>query len=206
MARISASLNYLEQDKDSGKYYLGAGALKLSRAVGDRFNFHNVAAKYAKLLADETNVIVRIALPIDRDVYYLDTICPTGDHYSVGNMIAATDPLHCTSCGKAMLAYMPESFLEQYFSTPVRSCTPNTITSLDDMRRELAEIRSCGYAIDDEEAASNVKCVGVPILRSGGTVVGALSISGTPAMFNDERVKELSGHLKGYVRMIENII
>lgn len=185
MARISASLNYLEQDKDSGKYYLGAGALKLSRAVGDRFNFHNVAAKYAKLLADETNEIVRIALPMDRDVYYLDTICPTGGHYSVGNMIAATDPLHCTSCGKAMLAYMPESFLEQYFSTPVRSCTPNTITSLDDMRRELAEICSRGYAVDDEEAASNVKCVGVPILRSGGTVVGALSISGTPAIFND---------------------
>lgn len=201
-----AALDYLEQDKDSGKYYLGSGAFKLSRAVGNRFNFHNVAEKYARQLADETGEIVRIALPLDKEVYYLETVCPTGGHYSVGNMIAATDPMHCTSCGKAMMAYMTDDFLEQYFAAPVKACTEHTITDIAQMRCELKEVRRRGYAVDNEEAASNVKCVGTAILRSDKDVIGALSISGTPSVFDDERVLELSKYLKKYAAMIENVL
>ena len=201
-----AALDYLEQDKSSGKYYLGAGALKLSRAVGERFNFHNIVNKYAKLLADETGEIVRISLPMGNEVFYLDTICPTGGHFSVGNMVAAYDPMHCTSCGKAMMAYMPDSFVEEYFAEPVKACTEHTITDLETMRRELADIRLKGYAVDSNEATSNVTCVGVPILTNSGTVLGAMSISGISQAFDQDRIETLAVKLKKYSALIEGLL
>ena len=45
------SMDYLEQDKISGKYYLGIGVVRLSRAVGNRFSFHN-AALYQMCIRD----------------------------------------------------------------------------------------------------------------------------------------------------------
>lgn len=201
-----AALDYLEQDKNSGKYYLGTGALKLSRAVGEQYNFHNIVAKYAKMLADETGEIVRVSLPMDKEVYYLDTICPTGGHFSVGNMIAAYDPMHCTSCGKAMMAYMPDSFVEAYFSSPVKVCTEHTINKLDDMRIELEKIRQQGYSVDNNEASLNVTCVGTAILGPGHAVVGALSISGISQNFTQQHIEELAGKLKKYARIIETLL
>lgn len=199
-------LDYLEQDKDTGKYYLGPGVLKLTRAVSERFAFRDVAMKYARQLADEVGEIVRLTVPMRNEVYYLDVVCPTSSRYYTGNLRAPTDPMHCTSGGKAMMAYMPEVFLEEYFAGEVEAFTEYTITDIDVMRQELLKIRSLGYAVDDMENTIGVSCVGVPIISSDNTVVGALSISGASQGLNEERVQNLSRCLKKYARKIEETI
>lgn len=200
------TLDYLEQDSETGKYYLGPGVLNLSRAVGQRFGFRDVATKYGRQLADEVGEIVRLTVPVRREVYYLDVLCPASGRYYTGNLRALTDPMHCTSSGKAMMANMPESFLEDYFSAPVDAFTEYTITNIDSMRTELQKIRDRGYAIDDMENAIGVTCVGVPILSHNHNVVGAMSISGISQSFSDERIKHLAACLKKYAWKIEESI
>ena len=199
-------LDYLDQDHETGKYYLGLGILKFSRAVGNKYNFHNIALEYMKVLSDEVEETIYLTVPMQRRIYYLEVIRPSQGRYLTGAMRAATDYMHVTSCGKAMMAYMPEGFLEKYFQKPVVAYTKNSITDIDALREELRRIRMRGYAIDNMENSEDMRCVGVPIKTRNGTVVGALSISGSPEKLTPERIDFLAKKMKEYAFHIEEVL
>ena len=104
------SMDYLEQDKISGKYYLGIGVVRLSRAVGNRFSFHNAALYHMQAISHEAGEIVYLSVPMKRMIYYLDAILPERVYYLnysgrfVSNYRDSTEMMHCTASGKAMLA------------------------------------------------------------------------------------------------------
>lgn len=87
--------------------------------------------------------------------------------------------LHYSSIGKAILAFLPteqvRAIVDEY-GLPRR--TENTITDRDELREELAEIRDRGYAVNDEEEIVGLRAVGAPVRTSGGSVLGAVSVSG----------------------------
>lgn len=199
-----AAMDYLEQDKDNGKYYLGLGVLRLSRAIGDRYSFNNVAAAHMQELADATGEIVYLTVPFRDHVYYLDTSFPSvGMPYLVGSIRNGIENMNCTSSGKSMLAYMPERYVEEYLSRPLQASTEYTITDPDALRGELQMIRSQGYATDHMEAMIGISCVAVPIRGRNGAVMGALSISGPSPRFSDERIPKLAELLKKHVSEIQ---
>jgi len=201
-----AALDYVGQEAESGKYYLGAGVLRLSRALGERYNFRNIAVGHMRQLADSENEIVALTTPMGKEVFYMEMAYPRSGRAATNYMRTMTNHMHTTSCGKAMMAYMPESFVEEYFQKPAEAPTEHTITTLEDMQVELAAVRKNGYAVDNMETDLGVRCVGVPILDRNREVVGALSISGSVLTFNDERVSDLAEKLKEAVSEIEKTI
>ena len=119
------ALEYLDQDPDSGKYYLGIGVLRLGRAIGNRYSIHKLASPHMQVLSDETGEIVYLTEPLQNKVYYLDTaFTTTGVPHLVGSIQNVIENMNSTSSGKAMLAYMPEDFVEEFLSKPL---TPPTI-------------------------------------------------------------------------------
>lgn len=200
------ALEYLSQDRESGKYYLGVGVLRLSRALGDRYNFRDFAVEHMRRLADEENEIVALTVPMENEVYYLETAYPRSGRAAANYMRTMTNHMHSTSCGKAMMAHMPETFVTEYYKSPVEAITEHTITSLNAMKAELAHVRRDGFAVDNMETNIGVRCVGVPILDRNGEVAAALSISGSVLTFTDERISELAVRLKGIVAKIEKTL
>jgi IclR family acetate operon transcriptional repressor len=88
-------------------------------------------------------------------------------------------PLHSTSIGKAILAYLPEAHVRQIaHRTKLPAITANTITDVDALIGHMAEIRHRGWALDDEENEEHTRCVGAAVFDSTGQVVGAVSLSG----------------------------
>lgn len=65
------------------------------------------------------------------------------------------------------------------------SRTRNTITSVEEMRKELRCIRERGYSIDREENEEGIRCVGVPVLNHDDDVIASISVAG-PAFRIDE--------------------
>jgi IclR family acetate operon transcriptional repressor len=92
--------------------------------------------------------------------------------------IGASVPMHCTSLGKAVLAFLPRSAAEAIMASHglVRR-TPKTIVTWQALDRELARVRRRGYAIDDVETEDDVRCVGAPVFDYRGGPVAALSVS-----------------------------
>jgi DNA-binding IclR family transcriptional regulator len=58
-------------------------------------------------------------------------------------------------------------------------------------RADLARVRDLGYAMDDEENETTIRCLGAPVLDANGYPVGAVSVSTVIFLLPRE---ELLGH------------
>jgi IclR family KDG regulon transcriptional repressor len=78
--------------------------------------------------------------------------------------------------------YIPSKELKRY--------TPNTISDREQLKKHLATVAEQGYAVDNEELDSGVRCVSAPIRDYTRRIIGAVSISGPSMRFSDERVEK----------------
>lgn len=85
--------------------------------------------------------------------------------------------LNISSAGKAIAAFLPPQELKLALQKGLQQATPNSIVSEEDFIQHLAEIRSQGYAIDDEEGEPGVYCIGVPVFTKDRMIYGAVSMS-----------------------------
>lgn len=190
----STALNLLRTMENAGylirtagqSYQLGFRLLELGYAVRETLPIVQLAIPLMEKLQIQTGKTIYLTSHINGQVLYLEGLFPTirpGNYSATGKTL----PMHCTGCGKAMLAFLPEAELETLLAKqPLSRHTPNTITDPQALRAELAQIRSRGYAIDTEEETPGVKCIAVPIREADGYPVGAISISGTTMSMRDQ--------------------
>lgn len=87
-------------------------------------------------------------------------------------------PAYATGVGKALLAFSPESVVDEILSQQLKPIGPRTITDPDLLRAQFAEIRENRVAFEREESTANVGCAASPILDYDGRPIAAISISG----------------------------
>jgi DNA-binding IclR family transcriptional regulator len=113
--------------------------------------------------------------------------------------------LHATALGKAILAHLPESRVEDIVARrdlPAR--TDNTITDRETLFDELEEVRERGFAVDDEERVAGMRCVGTAVKSESGNVIGAISVSGpTSALTGEHLTETVPEHLFSAANVIE---
>lgn len=106
-------------------------------------------------------------------------------------------PLHCTGCGKVLLAHFPDSAVAAIIAeTGLPPSTPSSIGSLEELREELARIRRRGYVVDNEEREEGLRCVAVPVRDAAGDVVAAISIAGPSGRVDNARIEPLARELR----------
>lgn len=114
------------------------------------------------------------------------------------------DHLHCTSCGKALLAYLPEEevwdIIDQH---DLKQMTPKTITDPDELFDELEAIHDRGFAICDEEQMPGQRAVGAAVRDKRGYPVGAISVSAPSKRLSGEQLRD---RIPEKVRNTANVI
>ncbi|MGB8451331.1 MAG: IclR family transcriptional regulator [Anaerocolumna sp.] len=199
-------MGYVEQDEETGKYCLSVGIFDLSRALGDTFAITKIAQPYMQELANITNDNVYLAVLHDRQVLYLEATYPANAIHLMRSLFGKRADMYCTGLGKAMLANMPEEFINKYLEQDLVQYTEQTITDKKKLRDELQITKMRGYAVDNMEHEFGVKCVALPIFDARGKVVAALSVSGASIEFTDNRIIETAELEKQYVQKIERRI
>lgn len=200
------SLNYLEQNQETGKYSLGMGIFALSRALGDSFSITKIAMPYMQELSNRINERVYLAVPHLDEVLYLESIYPAESVNLMRSLLGEKAKMYCTGIGKAMLAYLPGATIREYLSRELVRFTENTLTDPEALQKELALVKAAGYAVDNMEHEYGIKCVAVPIFNQSGEVIAAMSASGPSLRFEEERIKELAELLQLYALKIEKRI
>ncbi|WP_140494570.1 IclR family transcriptional regulator [Bifidobacterium sp. UTBIF-78] len=89
-------------------------------------------------------------------------------------------PLHAGAAGRVTLAYFDDDAIERYLArAPFPAYNENTLVTVEQLRDDIAETRSHGYALSDEDVTLGIGAVGVPILDpADGHVIAALSAGG----------------------------
>jgi len=113
--------------------------------------------------------------------------------------------LQTTALGKAILANRPreevDSILDRHGLPQI---TEQTITDQSNLYEELEEVRSRGYAYDDEERIKGIRCVSAPILNRNGRSIAAISVSGPKRRISQDRfTKDLPEMVQGAANVIE---
>jgi IclR family acetate operon transcriptional repressor len=66
-----------------------------------------------------------------------------------------------------------------------------TITSEQELLKELEKVRARGYAIDDEETAVGLRCVASVIFDENAEAIAGISVSGPSARITDQKLAQL---------------
>lgn len=154
-------------------------------------NIVDIARPRMRRLMEETSEVVNLAVEENGEARYLARI--TGPRVAHG-VVPATERtlLHCSAVGKAMLSGMTAARVQSILNERgMRQFTRSTVTSLPHLHTELQLTRSRGFAVDQEERESGLRCVAAPIFDENAGVLGALSLSASNRRMDDQRIAML---------------
>ena len=191
--RIASTLEgagYLRRDPETKRYRPSLKVLQLGFSALHSMDIRQSARPYLERLSKETGETVSLAVLDGLEIVYVDRI---RNRQIVGVVLGMGSrlPAHCTSMGKAMLAYLPEDQLKARLNGAVlAACTGNTIVEIDSLAADLAKVRRRGYAINNQELAVGLRAVAAPIWGEHGQVVAAINVSGSTETVSRSRLKQ----------------
>lgn len=141
------------------------------------------------------------------EAVYIDKVESTVSSIRMVSRVGNRIPLYCSGVGKALLAELPDSEIEDIWnSSEIVSLTPYTVTKLPDLMERIATVRKVGYAMDDEENEEGVRCIAVSIPDYHKEPVYALSISAPVSRMTDARIAELSVDVLAFKKELEKTL
>lgn len=171
--------NYLSRTaSDKDRFELGFMCLRLGTAYKWRSRLVRVGQLIAEEVSAACSETVNIAVLDSSDVIYVSTV--EGNHIvRIAMSIGRRLPAHCTALGKILLAGLSASELEKIYPSNFEfiARTPHTLTSFDELFKELDKVRTSGFAIERNESNDGVSCVAAPIRDESDRVVAAMSIT-----------------------------
>ena len=105
-------------------------------------------------------------------------------------------PLHATSDGKVLLAYLPAAEVAEHLVPPLRPFTEHTITTLAEFPRVLTEARRRGYATAVEELEVGLTAIAAPVRNAEGRVIASISASGPSFRIPPERIAAVADSVR----------
>jgi len=113
-------------------------------------------------------------------------------------------PLHATASGKVLLAYSLDGDLtDPDLTEHLSRFTSTTVTSPAALRRQLAQVRTRGYATCWQEREVGLCSVAVPLRDYTGKVVGCLTLAGPATRINTRTYQSHLPALRAAAHRIE---
>ncbi|SMF32393.1 transcriptional regulator, IclR family [Azospirillum oryzae] len=187
---------YVRFDQSARGWVVGVQAYMTGANFLKTRNLVDVARPRMRRLMEESSEIVNLAVEENGEALYLARV---GGPRAAQVAVPQTDRtlLHCSAVGKALLAGMPETKVQTIVTQRgMRQFTRSTLSSLPALYRDLTLVRTRGYALDQEERVSGLRCVAAPIFDENSRVMGALSLSGSSRRIEDARLRALGEMVK----------
>jgi DNA-binding IclR family transcriptional regulator len=178
LVQTLAGEGHIVQDPADGRLSIGFAVLPLAASLLDRNRLRLEALPHLQSLAQETGERANLGILHRSQVLYLAGVekpsLPT-----IYSRFGKTAPAHCSSLGKAVLAYLPDAQLMPLIEgQPLAAQTPTSMTSVAALLADLEATRRRGYSIDNAENIVGSYCIGATIFDARNHPIGAISISG----------------------------
>jgi DNA-binding IclR family transcriptional regulator len=178
--RLLASLirgDFASLSDTDRRYHLGLRVFALGQQVASARGFTGTVLPQMEWLAEQTGEAVLMSvLDGDRQLYV---------HYVAGPQQVGVigergrhGPLHCTSMGKVLLAFLePQERDALIDGSTLQRRGPNTLTTRRSLQAELERVRRQGFAINNEELAYGLRSIAAPVRGHDGAVAAAVNLA-----------------------------
>lgn len=192
----------LTHNEANGSYQLGPRLIRLAHAAWAHGSLSDAARPVLDSLHAQLSKTIHLAQLDNGQVLYLDK--------RIGNRGLAmfsrpgkVGPAYCTGVGKAMMAYLPDTALEDCLHRQTLArFTSTTLTTREALLAELEAIRGRGHAYDREEHEPGIICIAVPVLSTDGALFGGLSATNPGTIDDIKHLEDLAPTLKEAARII----
>lgn len=176
--------------KEGTEYRLSLRFLDLAEQAKQYFDNFDVIQDEIDKLVTETGEVAQFATMEHSKAIYVYKA--KGDQgVETASNVGYTGYLHSTALGKAILSELSDTEIDRVVDVVgLPEKTRKTITSRPDLEEELTAIRDRGYALDNEENVTGLRCIAVPVTGPGDKVLGAISVSGPSKRMADKRIHE----------------
>ena len=180
----------------TGLWTVGPGLFRIGSAYLRIRKLPEIARPIIRALLAEVGETVNVSM-IEQDelicVAQAESHAPVRAFFRLGRRL----PVHASAAGKAILAAGTDALRRQLLGTgPLERFTPKTLCSEAELTPRLVEIRSRGWATDDEEHTPGMRCVSAAILNEWSEPIGAVSISAPTVRLPADQVGLLGNRVK----------
>jgi DNA-binding IclR family transcriptional regulator len=177
LLRTLLLVGFVEQDRTTGHYNVGAGLLRLGTGHLDVNELRARSSNWADALAARSGHAVRLATLVGEEAVVVHHVFRPDDSAQVLEVGTAL-PARTTALGTVLRAFA---------AVPVRvTARPGGAAP------ELAEVRARGWAAERGEHRPGVGAIAAPVRGASGLVVAALGVGGPMSDLFDSR-----GHPRG---------
>lgn len=179
---------FVQFDSQHALWSVGRQAFSVGSAYGRRQNLLAPALPILRDLRDQTRETANLGVFEDQSITVIGQV-ESREIMRAITRLGGSVPLVGSAMGKAVLASLPDGALEVLVSrSDLRAMTPHSIVAMEQLRTRLAQVRADGFAVDDEEHHSGLRCVASPVFNHLGDVVGAISVSGLAIRLTPTRI------------------
>jgi DNA-binding IclR family transcriptional regulator len=172
----------LAEHDERGSYRLGLELVRLAFTYYEQLDRRQVVGPLLEALAERFGETAHYAELDGPEVVYLAKMTPPGQGAQMTSIVGGRNPAHCTGLGKALLAYdlLDREAAKTYVSAngPLEQRTPKTLVEAKALAANLKQVRTRGYALDDQESEEGINCIAFPLFLDHPTrPTGAVSIA-----------------------------
>lgn len=200
--RLLATLEHhalVERDPLTNRYAIGFAITALATTAGVEGLVRRARPVLERVCA-QSGETANLAVPQRVGLTYVDEVTPPA--VLTARWLGRQVPIHATSAGKALLAWLPDGEVESVLSVPLAEYTGTTRTDSDALRAELGSIRAQGYSVSVGELEPDVYGVSAPILDPHGRPFAVISVWGPRDRVPQTRFAELGALVRAAVSEI----
>ncbi len=191
LAMVLEQHRLVHKNPDTGRYRLGLRLFEFGSKAIAALDLRGRARPYLDRLQRQFGETVFFCILDDGQVFYVEKI-ESQQSVRTACTVGSRAPAYCTAVGKAMLAELAESEVNDVVRRwGLKAVTANTITTATALKAELKAVRSRGYAIDNEEKEEGLRCVSAAVRGHSGKLFAAMSVSGPAFRMTKERIPEI---------------
>lgn len=195
-------LGYAQRDAASKRFFLTSKLLSVgSRGMGES-SLVERSLDVMRELRDAVRETVLLFLLSGDEVVLLEQVLSL---YSFKFMVdpGSRWPLHTNAPGKSLWAFLPEPQRAALLaSATFAPRTPRTIITSEAMRRELAQVRESGFALDIGEDTEGCNCAAAPVLDHHGYPLAAICISAPANRLTEAKLPDVGRLVKEHAARI----
>ncbi|TMG39495.1 MAG: IclR family transcriptional regulator, partial [Chloroflexi bacterium] len=168
LLKVLERRGFVAPTADGHAWRLDFRVAQLGNAYLHEFSVREIGRTAMRELSRRTGLTTQMAVLDHSDIVYIERqdASRRRSEPHVATDIGSRLPAHCTSLGKAMLAFVR-------------------------LRSDLAQVRRRGFAVDLEETTEGIVCIGSPILGADGRPEAAISLAGLRAGLSPAEIESL---------------
>ena len=206
LARTLSAAGILRDSRPGPRYNLGTALIRLGDITRSQLPLGEICRPVLAELADLTKMTSRVAISDDGYPVFIERVDGPGSirfHTPLGQR----EVPHASAAGKAILSTMPVTQIRTICtSSGMVARTAHTITDIDSLLANLTVARADGFAVDDEEDAEGIFCVGAVFFGHDGACAGAVSVTGIKGDLPAWRVNELGRTVRRYADQVSELL